>query len=569
MKIVNKLALSVLVAGMVSSCNFMDYDDSHDLKENYVFKRYDYASRLVTEVYTCIPGGFNALGGGMYASATDEAEHSYDQASVQTFNNGTWSKYSNPDDKWSFYYGHIRKANLYLEETKELPQLIYDEYRWSNPSGYFSMKWNLYFFEGEIYFLRALAYFELMKRYGDLPILTQNVEPSGDVSIPRSPVKDVVEQIASDCRKAASIVLEDWNVNINYDGEVVSASGETIDLSERSGRATKGAAYALMAKAFLYAASPLHNNGEYNVALCDSAAKYASMVMDMPQYEFEPNYADLFKTGTTLSKELIFERRNANSNSFEKSNYPVSIDGAGAGATCPSQNLAEAYEMADGSDFDWNNPAHAAAPFSNREPRFNATFLCNGQSWFGGHIVDTRDDGADGKNKERGTLTGYYLRKYVDPNLDLVENKTSRHTWYIIRLADVYLMFAEAANIVAGPSTEVYGKIALNAINAVRNRVSLPGISTNDKNEFMEELIHERRVELAFEDARYWDVRRWMIGKETFGSDIYGLEIIDNSGIYTYSKRKVESRVYEEFMDLYPIPESEILKTGYKQNPGW
>lgn len=563
-----KLISSTLLAGIITSCNFMDYDDSHDLKGDYVFSRYDYATRLVTEVYTCLPGGFNAIDGAMYSSATDEAEHSYDQSSIQTFNNGSWNKYSNPDDKWSFYYDKIRKANLYLEETTELPQLIYDEYRWSNPGAYFSYKWNLYFFEGEIHFLRAFCYFELMKRYGDIPLVTQNIDPNGDTFVPRSPVKDIIKQISSDCRKAASIVLENWNVKINYDGEIAT-EGELINLEERSGRATKGAAYALLSKAFLYAASPLHNNGEYDLALCDSAAKYAAIVMDMPQYDFEPQYADLFKTGTSLSKELIFERRNANSNSFEKSNYPVSIDGAGAGATCPSQNLAEAYEMSDGSKFDWNKPEHAANPFSGREPRFNATFLCNGESSFGGHIVETWDDGADGKNKERGTLTGYYLRKYVDPNLNLVENKTSRHTWYLIRLADIYLMFAEAANEINGPTATLYGHTAKEAINAVRNRVSLPEITTTDKMEFRNKLRHERRVELAFEDARYWDVRRWQIGESCFGSDIYGLHIETDNGILTYSRRKVESRVYKEYMDLYPIPESEILKTGWQQNAGW
>lgn len=573
MKTNKYLILPLLAACSVSSCNFMDYNDETDLTENFVLSRIDFSRRLATEIYGCIPSGYNALGGGMFASATDDAEHSNDLSNVQKYNNSTWNQYSNPDDKWSHYYSFIQKANLYFEKTENLEQLNYDEYRWNAPTTYFENKWNIYFYDAEVSFLRALCYFELMKRYGEIPIMEKYNNVDDEVTAQREPISKVMETISKDLRYASSVLFEDWKVYIDYEGNITTASAsEKIDLSKRTGRPTKGAAYALLSKAFLYAASPLFNNGRYNTEYCDSAAYYAAKVFDMDIYKLEPNYSDLYKTGQFYSKELIFERRNANSNAFEISNYPISIDrGAGNssnGGTCPSQNLADEYEMINGDKFDWNNPVHSSNPFANRDPRFKATFICNGDV-FNGHKVETWDEGVDGKNVEKGTKTGYYLRKYVDPNLDLKEDKTSQHLWYLIRLADLKLMFAEAANMVVGPNTSLYGYKAIDQLNDVRDRVGMPKKSAGSPEEFSEILRHERRVELAFEDSRYWDVRRWNIGAEVFSKDLMGLEVIPQGEGFIYKPRFVEKRTYEKYMDLYPIPESEIMMTGFKQNPGW
>lgn len=568
------LIFIISILGILSSCNFMDYNNETDMTDDYVKSRVDYAGSLATAVYGCIPSGYSALGGGMYADATDDAENSNDLNNVQKFNNSTWNQYSNPDDKWGSYYSYIQKAYLYFEKNKDLQQLNYDEYRWSNPTDYFVNKWNIYFYDAEVSFLRALCYFELMKRYGEIPIINKYNEVNDEITAERQPISKVIETISKDLRFAASKLFENWNVMIDYDGNITNAtSGGVIDLKGRTGRPTKGACYALLSKAFLYAGSPLFNNGQYNTEYCDSAAYYAAKVLDMNIYQLETNYQDLYKTGRYYSKELIFERRNSSSNSFEKANYPISIDrGVGSsssGCTCPSQNLADEFEMIDGSKFDWNNPEHSSNPFKNRDPRFNATFVCNGET-FASHVVESWDDGADGRNVQYGTKTGYYLKKYIDPNLNLREDVKSQHLWYLMRLADLKLIFAEAANEVVGPSNTLYGYKAIEQLNDVRNRVKMPKRTAADKDEFRTLLRHERRVELAFEDSRYWDVRRWNIGGEAFSKDLMGLEVIPKeSGGFTYRPRVVESRTFENYMNLYPIPQSEIIITGFKQNPGW
>jgi len=273
----------------------------------------------------------------------------------------------------------------------------------------------------------------------------------------------------------------------------------------------------------------------------------------------------------------------APSNSFESQNYPVGIDGGGKTGHCPTQNLVEAFETINGKPvkdtkyssmdptYDENNP------YVNRDPRLAATVAVNNSNWVYNQPVEIWYGGKSGKPVKHATLTGYYLKKYVDGTTSLKAGNTSKrnHVWTYFRYGEVLLNYAEAM-------VEGYGDInyknppslplsALEAVNIIRKRkeVNMPdfdsGMSTA---QFKEKLRNERMVELAFENHRFWDIRRWMIGDET--TDIYGVEITKEGYGFKYKKILVESRVWDDKMYLYPIPDSERhINSNLGQNPGW
>jgi hypothetical protein len=274
------------------------------------------------------------------------------------------------------------------------------------------------------------------------------------------------------------------------------------------------------------------------------------------------------------SNEVIFERRYPASNTFETLNYPIGYQ-SGKTGTCPTQNLVDAYEMKNGTPFDWNNPVHAANPYSDRDPRLQMTIIVNNSIWKTTN-VQLWEGGANGKPIYHASKTGYYLKKYVDESLNLTTGLTSAKQWIYFRLSETYLNYAEAMNEAFGPaSADTLKTTAIQAINAVRTRagVAMPAIlATVTKEQLREKIRNERRIELAFEDHRYWDVRRWMIAESTLGATIRGVNITKKEdGTFTYVPFDLEKRVFSLKMYLYPIPQSEIIKGNgnIEQNPGW
>jgi len=275
---------------------------------------------------------------------------------------------------------------------------------------------------------------------------------------------------------------------------------------------------------------------------------------------------------------VIFERRYSASNTFEKQMTAVGFP-LGQTGTCPSGNLVDAYEMTDGSDFSWNNTAQAADPYANRDPRLAKTIVLNA-SKFGKTqaTVESFVGGTSGKPRDRASKTGYYLRKYLNENLDLQLNETSTKQWVFIRLAEMYLNYAEAMNEVYGPEGTGSGTLNISAraaLNSVRTRaaVKLKAIATGVTQAELRDLIRrERRVELAFEGHRYWDVRRWKIADQTIGGALTGVNIVkDANSTVTYTPFTLENRVWNDKMYYYPIPQAEIIKSNgvVVQNKGW
>lgn len=552
------VSMAVGSAFTLCSCNdFLDREEDSFIDKTATFDSYNRTKQYLTYAYSLLPEGLNRFSGGaLLGAATDDACFAIESSNIQQFNNGSWNALSNPDNVWDRYFAGIAKCCTLLENSNHV-NLDISRLDPAKRVEYENNLKDIRMWRAEAHFLRAYFNFELLKRYGPIPIIKSTLDINKDYSdTPRPTMKEVVEFIAKDCDMAAdSLELTPWR-----------------NMNDAFGRATKGAALALKSRLLLYAASPLYvdfgdideANKPSDAALWKAAADAAKAVIDLNQYELASAYDDLFKNDFQ-NKEYIFVRRYPSNSDFEKSNFPVSY--GGKGGTNPSQNLIDDYEMLDGTAFDWNDPVKAAHPFENRDERLLATVLMNGVL-FKGKRVATYPGGADAMPNPNATKTGYYLRKFLNENVNIQTGGGSDgHVVPLFRLAEIYLNYAEALNEYdpTNPDIAVY-------LNKIRERVSLPDVPSGLTQEQMRTLIHhERRVELAFEEHRFWDVRRWKVASSTLGAPVKGVKITqDDAGNFTYSPVQVEQRVFQPKMYWYPIPQSEVLKLHHwEQNKGW
>lgn len=552
------VSMAVGSAFTLCSCNdFLDREEDSFIDKTATFDSYNRTKQYLTYAYSLLPEGLNRFSGGaLLGAATDDACFAIESSNIQQFNNGSWNALNNPDNVWDRYFAGIAKCCTLLENSNHV-NLDISRLDPAKRVEYENNLKDIRMWRAEAHFLRAYFNFELLKRYGPIPIIKSTLDINKDYSdTPRPTMKEVVEFIANDCDMAAdSLELTPWR-----------------NMNDAFGRATKGAALALKSRLLLYAASPLYvdfgdideANKPSDATLWKAAADAAKAVIDLNQYELAPAYDDLFKNDFQ-NKEYIFVRRYPSNSDFEKSNFPVSY--GGKGGTNPSQNLIDDYEMLDGTAFDWSDPVKAAHPFENRDERLLATVLMNGVL-FKGKRVATYPGGADAMPNPNATKTGYYLRKFLNENVNIQTGGGSDgHVVPLFRLAEIYLNYAEALNEYdpTNPDIAVY-------LDKIRERVSLPDVPSGLTQEQMRTLIHhERRVELAFEEHRFWDVRRWKVASSTLGAPVKGVKITqDDAGNFTYSPVQVEQRVFQPKMYWYPIPQSEVLKLHHwEQNKGW
>ena len=570
MKKINILLSSSIAVLLLSSCNpILDREMILTMTEKQALESYDVAQKRVNGLYTYLPNGFSPEGGAMMAAASDEAEYSVASSSVHMFNNGSWNPLNNPDNVWTYYYQGIRQATLFLETAD---QINMERYKLDpqNQADYEMRMANIERWKYEARFLRAYFYSELVKRYGGVPLANELMDMDTDYrNIPRNTLQECIDFIVDEC------------------GQVAPHLPAVYQASDM-GRVTRGAALALKSRVLLYAASELFNNpvwaqgyerkdlislsGTDRQTRWENAAKAAGEVLwgaDVAEagYKLSGNYQSLFRSFS--DNEIVLVRRNGYDNSFEKSNYPIGADQA-TGGTAPSGNLVDAYETTGGRTFTWKDPSMAARPYENRDPRFAATIMPN-NSTFQGRPVECWEGGADGPDKNNASRTGYYLLKYVDPELKLLQGQSAIHSWIIIRLGEIYLNYAEAMNEAYGPDAKgIYGKSAREAVNEVRGRVGMPDVVADSKEEMREKIRHERRVELAFEDHRFWDVRRWMTAPDDLNAPLKGVKVTRLSyNSFEYQSVEVESRSFKRSMYFYPIPQNELNITGWPQNPLW
>lgn len=486
--------------------------------------------------------------------------------------------------EWGYLYSYIRKCNVLLQNTAN----------WTGPNPTLISR-----LRGETYFLRGYFYQNLMRSYGGVPLITKVYGLDDSFDVARNSFAETINFIVKDADSAAALLP------LSYSGADV-------------GRATEGAALALKSRVLLYAASDLYNvnpsgmpeTGYVGASSADrevrwdSAQAAAKAVMALGiyslynQYPDSPaeNYANLFLSQT--NSEIIFSRFtsiNAKAPNVGQWYSPNGYDGYGEGS--PLQQMVDAYEMRDGTKFSWSNPAEAAHPYENRDPRFYASIFYDGAHWRqrppdaiaydplgiiqafktltlpdGSTVsgIDTRGGPVENWN---GTYTNYELRKFLDPNNNFLQN-SQEIPWPFFRYAGILLNYAEAS-IELGQF-----QAARDVLNQIRERAGMPDFTsavTGDS--LMEEYRNERRVEMAFEDQRFFDVRRWMIAPQVMNEDAMGIDISvqganrwDRSTFHDYQYKVVDvaKRHWDNKMYFLPITLAEMNRNSkLVQNPGY
>jgi starch-binding outer membrane protein, SusD/RagB family len=417
----------------------------------------------------------------------------------------------------------------------------------------------------ELKFIRAFRYHDLIRNYGGVILmgdsaynLTDNLQD--DAFFKRASLKESIDYAVAQLDDAAN------GLPLNNDAAWLL------------GRATKGAALALKSRLLLYAASPLYGAGTWQAALTAAQA-----VIGLNKYSlYNGGYANLFLTND--NSEAIFERlytKNANHTHLEIANGPNSY--GGWGGNLPLQNLVDDYEMDNGkpitdptSGYDANNP------YVGRDKRFYATVLYNGAS-YRGNTIETftpgGKDSKDGPDNWNTSKTGYYLKKYMNDAYPLQNpwGNAGFQPWFYIRYAEILLNFAEAANEAYGPDVVPSGSTlsARAAVNLIRERpgVGMPDLPAGLSQVQMRTAIqYERRVELAFEEHRFYDVRRWKIADVTENKPANGITVTKNGSNFTYAtKVALDGRHFETKNYWLPIPRTEIQASNNKiqQNSGY
>ena len=551
----NKIAILLLSADLLTttSCDFMDCDESDNYTLQEIQGSYNRVKQFVTSIYGYLPSDFCNTHGAMLDATTDDAIHVYESSAIQRIVNGTWSANYTVDDKFAYYYNAIHDANYYLTT---LSGLTFDT--WENGDDYQDWMQNYDNYQYQVRFLRAYFYFELVRRYQNVPLITKPLSQTETNQIEPSSAQEVLKFIINECTEIAP---------------KLPIKSTSIAQAE-NGRATRAMAMALKLRAALYAASPLYSTNGDNAKWTEAAKASHDIIASAGELGLGlDTYANLFKSKNYNSKEVILCRPTGTSKTFEQANYPMGVTG-GNTTTCSTENLASAFEMKDGRAFDWNDPTMKANQYKDRDPRFYLTIVHNGMLWPAKKAVDISEGGANGLPLTNATTTGYYLRKYVDNSISFEAGSTTaatHHKWILFRYAEVLLNYAEAMIHVNGNcdyKDATYTMSVREALNAVRKRAGIPEVAACSQDEFLMRVKHERRVEMAFEGQRFWDLRRWKNLDET--KNIYAVRITHHDGVLSYEKTLLSERSVSNKLYFYPIANVELFKNKkLVQNSGW
>ena len=552
----NRITILLALAALTAvSCNgFLDTGlDIKATSETLATNRGSIWS-FANAFYTPMISGYSVIDGNLFASASDEAEQTSASNTVIYFNKGILNSSVNP--LWTYYnncYEGIRAANYFLDyvaDGKGVALLQKNRNLTTDAVNYARDLASLNWYIAEAHVARAYYYAELIKMYGGVPIVEKTQEAAGGAMVPRSSYEDCVEYIVKEIDDWKDQLSTSWKENAGYEG-----------------RLTKGAALAIKARVLLYAASPLHNPS-HKIEKWQRAAKAASDLLSDPllTYGLHTDYASYFRGSNSLtSKESIYIVRRANTNDMEKNNYPIATSGGKSGV-CPTENLVSAYE--------YIGAANPSDPYANRDPRLQASVVVNGSEWNGRTIAEAAGETDDMANAN-ASKTGYYLKKFLTDNLNLTLDQKAQHNWVAYRCGEVLLNYAEAMNEAYGPSVVPpgYPMSAKAALQQVRDRasLSLPPIASASIDSFREVVKHERRVELAFEDHRYWDLLRWKDAATVLNSPVQGVKISKTGSTYSYKVVDVATRTFRNENYYLPFMRSEIQNSGgtLEQNPGY
>jgi len=557
--LVKVLPYYLLTFLLLTSCADLEYTEETTRDEAWTFEYFENGIKnLVFDVYAQVYNNeFDANSAYFLAGATDEAQYALTSGTINSYTNGGWSP-ANPYDRiWTKSYTAIADANMFLEKFDEA-----DISDWKYNPDYSKWVAQLELFPYEVRFLRAYFYFELFRAYGDVPLVTTTLTNGQANNMARTPADQIVKFIVDECDAIAPYLP------VSY----------VTEMNSEIGRATRIAVAALKARTLLYAASPLHNpNGDKEKwKKAAEACKYILDNADIWGLTLS-SYGSLWGHDAFYNTEVIFGLGRGESNSFEMANYPVGVENGSSG-NCPTQSLVDQYEYQDngqtfGERYPGNIDLNTVNPYEGLDPRFALTVVKNGDEWPSNgaqkKVMETFTGGFNGAPKYGATPTSYYLKKLVDGTcVTTADNQTSRrHTWIIFRLAEFYLDYAEAVfNATGSANDDTYGMTANEAINVLRNRpdIQMPEF-TEDGDAWVKRYERERLVELAFENHRFWDVRRWKKGAQYFKN----IQVATISPSLQLT-RSTLTRTWEEKMNFYPIPQSELIKnSNLTQNEGW
>lgn len=552
------LGCSIMLFYMGCSKDFLDTKIDTAQTQETLNSNYNTLFSLANAPYNYLRNEFTIMDNNLFASVSDEAVHTSASANVRSFNNGSWSQYDNPDNYYASYYSGIRAANYFIEQSvdyKNWLALNRDTISTSGKTNYQNDVLNIGWYRAEAHILRAFFYFELAKRYGGVPLVTNTLTIRDNTNIPRSPFEDIISFIVSEVDTYKNDLQPNW---------------KTSSFTSNDGRLTRGAALALKARALLYAASPLHNPSNDGLKWRRAAEALNDVIVfaqGAGAYSLHNNYQNYFLESNTLSSaETIWAIRYQANNTPETNNYPISTPGGSSGIT-PSHNLVAEYEYKGTPD--------PADPYANRDPRLYFTVVTNNSTW-NNRTINEAPGGSDDMKKANTSRTGYYLKKFLNDNMNLVQGATKTHNWAVFRYGEVLLEYSEAMNEAFGPdNNNGYSLTARQALNMVRGRtgVAMAPVTIPDQTGFRDAVKHERRIELAFENYRFWDLLRWKDAEIVLNQAITGVLVNKSeTGVYTYTTVTVENRMFNASkMYYYPLPQVEITKSKgvLEQNPGW
>lgn len=604
----------VSISCLICSCaKYLDVSDelAGGLTSNEeVFNNPSYTRRWYSQVFAGIPDyskmfslDYNIGNQNPWTSMADEL---YTGTAGGLNNSGLyseWNSASNKFHRWSQFYQLIRQANIFLENAHAIPA-------GGTNADYISQE-DMDWYIANIRFMRAYYHYLLLEQYGAIPIVERSLNLTDDLDLERRPVDEVVAFIDSELKAAA----EGMHSNPYHDQDEYKAVP------------TRGVALAVRAKLWIHAASPLLNGGypealslhasdgkalfpaadakkwEQALAACKDFIDYA----EAGNYELYQAYTDgvldpdksVYELFQVYNREVIWATSKTgwggmDGNDFERRSTPVS-EPNGQGDIAVLQELVDDFSMKDGlpirdrsylkksslyteegkSTYDGEEVDNM---FANREPRFYNTVFFTGRKWhISNHVVTFYNGGNADRSNAHYPLSGYLLYKRFNRTVfKRNPGVVSRfRPSYIFRLAEFYLLYAEALNEVDPTNPAI-----LKYVNLVRTRAGVPNLESLNpailgNQQLQREAIRmESRIELATEGQRYFDVRRWMIAEGQpseggQGGDFTGMNAAGDESTFV-QRTKIQNRVFKRKNYLFPIPLVALQKSQVLiQNPGW
>ena len=595
------LYLTVLLT-MCSCQDMFEPADENNRQEDAMYEESKYAAGLLMYGYSRLPYSTSTE----TDVATDDAVTNNTNSNFLNMATGTWSSERDPMSKWNSCKDGIQYVNKFLT--------IVDKVKWA-PSAASKQQMFIDRQKGEAYGLRALFYYNLLQAHGGyadddilygVPLLTLPEDGSSDFNQPRALFSDCVKLCFADCDSAMKYLPMDYidvtseEIPAKYKALGAETTGYNLVFGTRSRGLMSGKiAEAIKAQVALLAASPAFRD-QSDVTSAEAAVLCANVLKRIGGLEgFDATGNIWYKNKTKLEPsasempEILWRADRSKDASQERENFPPTL--YGSGRVNPSQNLVDAFPMRNGRPItDPKSGYDPKNPYANRDLRLDDNILYNGMTFrktviITGTYPNENDESLDNINYgNTSTRTGYYLKKLLRDDVSPLQSSLveQQHIYPRIRYTEIFLAYAEAANDAWGPKADPTGVgfTAYDVIKAIRGRAGLGtdeyGLPLPDGDAYLEEcasdqakmtnlIRNERRIELCFENKRFWDLRRW---KMPLDETVKGVMIDRNDeGELSYTIIDVEERKYDNSYQSYgPIPKGEVLKwSNLKQNKGW